>query len=720
MALSFSRKSSLWLEASLVMLMAVLVTMILFGRSHWHDWSLPHWIEGDPLEIYARVQIATEQPGHALAPLSTINRLGAPFAADWSGYPMPDRLVFSLTGALARHLGIIAAVNLASAAIFVLNSLSFFLCARWLRWRWEWAAALALTFTFCCYNLQWGITLSLDQTFTLPPLVLLCARAARRGAAPDRTLRWSLLAGVLGCWLGLGNPYLAYFSGLIAGGTFGLALLRRVPFPRLAPLGLFLASLSLFFFAANATFAWEHLTGHHAEVFARGAGDYAVYAFRPLDWFVPPGGHRINLFSEAGHAYIAARHGAGEFFYNYLGVVGLAGLLGLLFTGVRRLLRNQLHGLDAQLGLLWIGAVGVAGGLNSLLYLAGVDMFRASTRISIYAVIWSLLYLGGRLSRLTRRLPALPSSALAAALVVVACWDQAPGLADWGPRERSMNRWAAVRQSATLLEAALPPGAAVFQLPAVPFPESGRTVAMSDYEHFLPFLATKTLRFSYGNLRTAPAARWVRFAASQPAATMIATLEQAGFSALWIDRRGFADQATGLLDQLHGLRLVEIDLPQTQPVRCFRLHPAAHPILPDLTDPRLQDPWDDHPAGIGQPSLYAVEGWYNFEQDNGNRWRWAQQQAVSSIWWNGPAAPATLLFTPGGQTGCQLELTVNGRRLWSGAIVTGQPQLQRLSLTLPPGQTLLEWRMEGPTIYPTDHDPRRLGFRIDNLSVSVP
>ncbi len=181
-----SFRPSLWLQGMVVVLLTMLLVGGLFQRFSWSDWGRPQWLEGDPLEVYARVKLAGEQPGHALFQFNRIERLGAPVGADWSAYPVPDRLVFVLTGLFSRAVGLIAAVQLIAALILGLNAASFYWCARWLRCRAEWALAGALLFAFANYNVRWGITLSLSQTFVCPRSCC-CAptpRGAGRRAAP--------------------------------------------------------------------------------------------------------------------------------------------------------------------------------------------------------------------------------------------------------------------------------------------------------------------------------------------------------------------------------------------------------------------------------------------------------------------------------------------------------------------------------------------------------
>lgn len=709
-------KPPLWLQSLLIMLLAWAGMAALFGRSGLDAWNQPHWLEGDPLEIYARVQIAAEQPLHALLSFTRVERLGAPVAADWSAYPVPDRLLFVLTGLLSRATGLIAAVHLAGAFIAGLNAVSFYLCARWLRWRWEWALALAAVFAFSSYNVRWGITLSFSQVFVLPPLVLLCARAARTGRAVGPQRAWLLLAAGLGLWLGLANPYLAYFAGVVAGGALLLSLARRGPSPRRLPLLVFLGCLIAAFVLGHAGTIAAQRHGAVTQHRGHSAEDLGHYALRPADWVVPPADHRVPALADLGRDYQAARRGPGEFFYNYLGAAGLAGLALLLARSAAQLRRRRWPRLDPLLGLAWITLFGVAGGLNTWVGAAIADVFRASTRIGIYALVWALFAAGTWLSHRTRGWPRLGSVLLALTLGLAAVWEQTPDLADRAVPARNSARWQAVADLTGRLEQELPAGARIFQLPVVPFPEAGVTGTMPDYEHFLPLLTSRALHFSYGQLHQSAGLRWSRHVSRLPEAEFIAAIERAGFHLLWVDRRAYPDGADALAGRLRARGITELPPPAAiLPVRIFRLRAAASPELPDLQDPRLNDAWN--PAAPAPAAVLALEGWYPSEQAGDKQWRWARQQALAGLWHDAPPATGTLRFRIAAPPGSVVVLRLQGREVWRGG---PDPAFREIRLPLARGLNPLHWELIGPTFRPGGSDPRELGFMVENLALSVP
>ena len=120
------------------------------------------------------------------------------------------------------------------------------------------------------------------------------------------------------------------------------------------------------------------------------------------------------------------------------------------------------------------------------------------------------------------------------------------------------------REFAEKMEAALPEGAMIFQLPVMEFPESP-IPGVPPYDHFRPYLYSRNLRYSFGSMKGRDRENW------QPAVQRLllqgATLNQEsqriqfnianvskavdelkklGFSAIYINRNGFPDRAKGL------------------------------------------------------------------------------------------------------------------------------------------------------------------------------
>lgn len=168
------------------------------------------------------------------------------------------------------------------------------------------------------------------------------------------------------------------------------------------------------------------------------------------------------------------------------------------------------------------------------------------------------------------------------------------------------------RELGRRLEASLPPGAMVFQLPVLGFPEVAAPQALNDYEHFRPYLATTTLRFSYGAPKFRARSRWQRDLEGRPMAETVPLLEAYGFAALYINRKGYSDRAEALLRELKDLgysRRLQGELDEQ--VVVF-LRPAAEPIKPFGQTLTFGRGWHSRPeAGIRWAHGDAALSYFN-------------------------------------------------------------------------------------------------------------
>lgn len=690
----------------------------LHSRWTWSDWQQPIDIFGDPLEIFARVKLAEEQPLEPFTGFSQLDRLGAPFQADWSAYPAPDSVVFFLTGQLARFAGVFAAVKIVAAIFFLLCAWSFYLCARQLRWRIEWALAGALLFAFSNYNIRLAITLSFNQTFTLPPLILLCAHAVRTSLPCAGRGRWLALGIFLGAWLGLGNPYLGCFSGLLVATTCGLALVRRCPRTRVAPLAGFLITLVGVSLIANLEYILLYFTAWDQSPLARDFAGSLIYGLKPIDWLIPPPEHRLEWAAQIGRTYLRQARVLGDFFPAYLGVVGIAGLAGLLVLACKRLAQRPLRSVpDAALGLILITAYATIGGFNSLLALGGLDIFRASQRISIFVNIWALFFIMGWLQRRLLFTPRLVSMAAALTVAMAGWWEQAPNQRSAQARQSIAPKWASIQELTQQLEAGVGQGAMVFQLPVRGFPEAGPLRDMIDYEHFQPFLVNSTLHFSYGPMAHSRSYYWQQFIDHLPANEMIATLEESGFSAIWINTGAYENRGDRLVRALTANQRPEWQHGVQAPIRIVRLQPVAAAVLPNLEELRFRHAWSDQRGNSNSPLVLALHGWYPLESNGDHQWRWARKKAEIGIWCPKKVVAIRLKFQATAQRNEILELTHNGKPLLRLRLVAGENKPVDLPLTLSSGNNRLVWLYHGSPIYPPSGDDRKLGFMIQDLTV---
>jgi hypothetical protein len=268
---------------------------------------------------------------------------------------------------------------------------------------------------------------------------------------------------------------------------------------------------------------------------------------------------------------------------GYLGLAGVAALAALAIAALRASLGGgrPRHVPGAALGVAWILVWSVVGGLNGLAGLAGFVWLRAASRNSIWilalVLLWGVLA-ASRTALARRRGSSVAAAAVAGALALA---DQLPPRTSPAVIREVRDRVASDRSFARSLEAALPEGAMLFQLPVVDFPEGRAILAAGDYEHLRPYLHAQRLRFSYGSDKGRPREAWQRRAEALEPAAMADALERMGFAGIVVNRKAYEDEARGLRESLTTSGRLEAWESSDHDFLFVRLHPTEAPVPPD-------------------------------------------------------------------------------------------------------------------------------------------
>jgi hypothetical protein len=651
---------------ALVFLAGLLVWTVQTGRTTVEAWWLPTVYDGDAHEVLARIRAVSEGD---LLPFTRqiVERLGAPFMADWSAYPNPENLPLHVIGLVARLTDVFFASNVGLALAFGLAAASFHWVVRvWLGARTEWAAATALLFAFNHAVFSRGLAhFAFTLTWVVPLGLLACWLVAGSTRLGWRSLGgWTCLGA--GALLGSHNTYYLFFWVPLV----GWALVAQWLGPRRpANLAFGIAALgvaALTFVAANLDY-WLYAAGGDARpLLERNYGGTERYALKPMELLVPPAEHRSDTLAALGERYLRWSEWRGEPFAPYLGIVGLAGLAWLAAAALPRLLRGgRMPGQALSLG--WLLAFASLGGvINMVALVTGLFVFRATNRIGVFVAAIVLAFLAVRLSRLSAPWRPAWRRVAAAALVALGLLDQLPADRRDGAQDTEIaTAVASDRAFASQLEAALPPGAMVFQLPVLPFPEPVPIERLSDYEHFRPYLVTKELRFSYGVAKFRPRARWQVELENQPPREIVRRLERAGFAALYVNRKGFADGGEALLGAL-----------EEAGYRRRLTSPLGHQVAV-LLEP------DAQPSPPFGRALTVGRGWHNRPWQGA---RWSAEQA-GFLYYNPLSSPLSVRLTirlrsPGEQT---VTLRAGGRTLATALLGAGDGELVARNVVLHPG-----------------------------------
>jgi phosphoglycerol transferase len=322
--------------------------------------------------------------------------------------------------------------------------------------------------------------------------------------------------------------------------------------------------------APSAVYSARH--GKNPVAAVRNSAESETYGLRITQLLLPIPNHRIPELAAKQAFYLKISPGANtEAMFASLGILGSLGFL----AAIAALLLGWPHdrrgrpegspdGEPAQsASLKWLGMLTVAGvllgtvaGFGAVFAGAVTPQIRTYNRISVFIALFAFVTLGLLADRLLRSCAGSRWRVIAA--VAIACvtvlgvLDQTPPDLQAAPRA-AQAEYAAAGVFGAEVQAAVPAGSAVFQLPYLAFPESPPLFQMSDYSPFAGYVHTTGLRWSYGAIKGRSDAAWQEATAALPPAAMIARLRDAGFGALWVQFNGYEDGGVAIRADLEKL-----------------------------------------------------------------------------------------------------------------------------------------------------------------------
>lgn len=683
----------------------LLTIVTLVWCSHYNRWTKASWevavnyvgdrswdmtFTGDALWGMAATKAMADGEIAPILPKYPIS-LGAPFRANWNDFPSIEEGVNAWWALLARMFGIFVGSNLALLCAHLLAATSFYWTCRYLGYNPALTLMGAALFALSRYAFWRNLpNLSLTYYWHLP-LGLLVAWWCIRPTPVKGAKKWFVCVAST-VLFGVQSPY---FSGMFMQLLFWAAffsIARTRDWRRaMAPATLALVLVATVGLMNLDTMYSRIVDGPNVVATRRDYAGIERYALRPVELFLPRS-HSLAAFSRwANEVYFETTMIPGEEGSVYLGIVGILALAMLAYASIQAVAKGDLQKVSSHFWCVClIVAFSIIGGLNGLAGLLGFWLFRASNRYSIVILAVLLLFLVKQLNLLTRRWPFSGIAALSVFLLSLGIYDQVP------PRYPELEL--AARRSflgekklVSQIEARLPENSKVFQLPVYDFPEGPQINNMRDYEHFRPYLHSHTLRFSYGAIKGRDQGRWQKEAEQSGPYHLVKLLEEYGFSAVLLNKHGYADGAASLIEELRSRGKSHV-LARSDDWVCIALNPVRRPTLP---------------PGFGV-------GWYPLEPSN---WRWSSGDATVAVYNYGPdQRTVDLNFGLAVLNRRYVEIVAENRILFDGVVDSAGPRPMSLKLNLRPGRNEVRFRTDRPgEFFPGDS--RKLAFSVIDFKV---
>jgi len=492
--------------------------------------------------------------------------LGAPLGLDLYDYPTPDLLLLAVVklGTFFTKNPFLV-MNVVFAASFPLVAIVTAYALRRLGARAASALAASLVYAMLAYHHMRGVGhVFLSAGYWTVPLAVVVAVDIMRGTPflfVRRESRLRLALGAPGTRFALGvaglvgltglvyYPFFSVFCLLVAGGVGALRGRCILPLARAVALSGIVAIGLLVNLAPTIGY---HRSNGSASLLEREPSDAEIFGLKISHMVLPVPGHRIDAVMHFRERYDAKAPLSNE---NVTAALGVAASVGFLYLLASLLVAREKDERVHALSVLSLACVvlGTIGGVGALVAFAVAPNIRGYNRISVYIAFCGLAAVALLLDRAAARLARPRSFAvLLAVFALVAVFDEVPrGLA--AVRRVAKDSYERERGLVARMEAALPPGASVFQLPYVAFPENGRVNGLEDYTMLRPYLVARGLRFSHGAMRGRRADDWSQKMAARPTRELVDALSYAGFSGIHVTRDALPDRGAALDAELSAL-----------------------------------------------------------------------------------------------------------------------------------------------------------------------
>lgn len=493
--------------------------------------------------------------------------LGAPAGLDYAAYPAIENAHFLLIKVISLFTADYPlTLNLFYLLTFPLTTLTSLYFFKHFKFSYGIALFGSLLFTFLPFHFFRSYHLFLASYYPLPLMILVILwiyAGTPFIVEPSGSRRWpklrlgnhkailSLAVCVFVGACGIYYPFFSCFFLLIAG--ILASLQRKAIYPMLTAFMLIAVMSAVVLINLLPLVNYQRTHGS-ASLGSRSVADAEVMGLKVTQLLLPIGGHRITALGALKYRYNLGPL-VNENDTASLGLIGSIGFLILIFRLFYKKpdfpILDQLSVLNGS--ALLLGTIGGFGVLFALLVSAQI---RAYNRISVFIAFFALVAVAVVLDAFYKSLKSRNMQfgylLILSLLVVVGVFDQTTTTFFFVPEyDKIKTEYRSDSDFVNNIEASVPAGAMIFQLPYVPFPESPPVNKMTqDHEHFKGYLHSRALRWSYGVVNGEKDDLWQRAVVARPVAEFVAEISGAGFFGIYINRNGYADGGASVEAQL--------------------------------------------------------------------------------------------------------------------------------------------------------------------------
>jgi phosphoglycerol transferase len=359
-----------------------------------------------------------------------------------------------------------------------------------------------------------------------------------------------LFLGCFGVYYAVFGAIILVFSGVLS--YFKLLNIRVLIRPLIQVCLLFIAVV------ANLipNFIYFYINGRNSDFQSRGVWESEVYAFKLRHLLFPRGDHEFGILSKFNGAF--ANGDALNAFYSIEVTPGIFGSLSILMLGLVIIYMANRKFSDQKLKFLalttWVLILfGISGGFGSFFAVLISPQIRAWDRISVFisfgAILGGIYFIDKYISKPLQNRNKFIYCIIPMAVLILSIIEQSNYKRIFLTEELK-NQFNIDKHFFAGVEAALEPGAAIYQLPYVPFPEDAGVLGVGTYDFAKGLLHSKNLKWSLGSTRGRAGDKFFKSLETESIETQIERIKALGYSGIYIDRRGYSDNGDKKIDEV--------------------------------------------------------------------------------------------------------------------------------------------------------------------------
>ena len=659
--------------------------------------------------------------------------VGMPFGLSIYDYPdlyTFDLLVIKLITLFVKDWAV--AINIFLVLTFPLTAVSSMIVMRTLKIPAILAFFASLLFTFIPYHLIRGNGhLFLSDYSAIPLAVLLCVwictdeqflSFSRKNKMffdlSDKRIFYAVLICIL---VSLSAVYYVFFTCffLCVAGVIGSINFNKPSRMLVALILVGMVAIGLFVNLLPSVIHEQNFSSNN-EVSRRSSAQAEIYGLKIIQLLLPAPGHRIPFLANLNANYSINAPLVNENVTSSLGVIGGLGFVLLVARIFYRKKDDNINMLDS-LSLLNLSGILLAtiGGLGAVIAFVISPQIRAYNRISVFIAFICLLAVSIFMEQLFSRYLKPPFRKIVIPIIIISLFsvgilDQTNDsfIQDYkGIKAEYYNDKYFVEKIENTVQA----NSMIFQLPYIPFLVNPTVNKMVDYDLFRGYAHSKTLRWSYGIVGGSYGDKWQQQVSSKPVNELLETISFAGFSGIYIDRFGYADNGAEVEKQISSILKVSPIISGNQRLVFYNM---------DLYNNMRKagyaaTEWEKKKNGI----LFPIDiSWRNgfsiLEGTAENNWRWCSNEGMLVIEnYTGFDKTITINMNIATWYADKSTMHIKGRDFSDIFEVDSEPSAYSRTIVVPPGEYLISFISDAKqAVVPGEQ--RDLYFYVKNFNVT--